>query len=231
VLLAMLTASISAFAGSPQIGVLDPLCTPINGFPTHYDFAVTNVGANGSVQLPSFSPNSNGGGSFSFCNLTNQYWTHVSWDIPNVFSAPAQVYDSRSANNPTDPAVQCDPGSGSTQAFLYCMVTVTSTDIKMSFFGAAGDGDNNLDDFIGGLVTGLGILPFHTMEVSLNSNYCVRNCPDGGNWFDSTGQPLTNLKFNGTVNSTPEPSSWLLLASAATLFIGGVRKKASQARI
>jgi hypothetical protein len=201
--------ALSAFAG-PQIGVLDPLCLPHEGLfgTANYDFGVTTVNPDGSVTLPGFTPDTNGGGVVTFCNLTTQLWTSADFTL-----------NTTGVTNFDPSTIACGTGTGQVQAFLHCSVTVSTNSVVIHFFGIGGDGDNNFDDWF----TGYGILPLHTMQVTLNDSLCLTNCTDGGDWKDVNGAPLV-ITFDGASNAvqTPEPATLFLLGTG---FVSLLRRR------
>lgn len=200
--------SLSAFAGSPQIGVLDPACAP-NG--SNYMFDVTG---NGSA-FPHFTATNDGGGVFSFCNHTNTNWTSMAFATSNFgdfgsghwlfFSGALQTGDSSSGTSP----IICNFGSqpGFSQPFDSCLVTITANTINIGFY-------NSVDPLVTTCnQTNLGILIGCVMEISLNDNVGGSfTTGDSGNWLDGNGNPVT---IEGAINTpqVPEPTAVLLLAS------------------
>src|SRR4051812_14953480 len=97
-LFAVLLASLSAFAG-PQIGILDPACDADSGF--------TNIFTNNPGAL-SITPNANGGGTFTFCNLSGATWSSVLFTAED-FGFPFQIYSPNDPGNiPINPYIACD---------------------------------------------------------------------------------------------------------------------------
>ena len=203
--------SLSAFAGSPTMGVLDPTC---NKNTNNFDFPITNVNPDGTIDLNQFSVGSNGGGTTIYCNETQTYWTSVE------FVTNSNPFGFTSAQNwqlgdqiPTDGSIYCGVGSGSDQSFLYCSVAYSANSITLDFYGT--DDGKNID----------GVRQNHTMAVTLNRGFCVpsteNDCSDNlGDWRDRNGVALTSLTFSGTVNGTtpvPEPMTMLLVASGAAV--------------
>lgn len=209
-LFTLIGCSLSAFAGSPQVGALDPVCATDG---SNYMFDVTG---NGSA-FPHFTATyPDGGGVFSFCNHTNTVWTSVSFGTSNFrdFSTghwlfnggSVQVGDSTSATSP----ILCNFGAQGdlTEPFNSCMVTVTTDSVNINFFNSPDPQTLNCGQ------TDLGIFIGCVLEISLNDKL-----PDGsfisgdsGNWTDNNGNPVT---ISGAFNSpsVPEPTALVLLAS------------------
>lgn len=215
VLAFLVFGSLSAFAG-PQIGVLDPTCNSNTTGVIHVDNS--SVNPDNTVTLPSIT-SINGGGTFTYCNQTQLYWTQVDFSTSNFLGLTPQTW-SNGDPTPSDPnMVQCDVGSGDQQSFLHCTVTVTSNKISIDFFGVEGTPGQGNDI--------LGVRNNHTMTVTLNTNYCltgVNNCTNDGEWLDKNGDPIT---LAGSANGVPapEPASLLLLATGISSLLLRQRKR------
>jgi hypothetical protein len=208
-------SAVSAFAG-PTIGVLDPTCNKNTTGVIKVDD--TFVHADNTVSLPSIT-SVNGGGTFTFCNLTQLYWTQVNFSVNNFLGLTPQTWNLGDPT-PSDPnMIQCSVGSGDTQSFLHCSVVVTQNSISMDFFGTDGAPGQGNDI--------LGVRNNHTMTVTLNNGYCitgVSECTDNGGWKDGSGNPIT---VAGAANGipAPEPASLVLLGAGLASMLLRQRKR------
>ena len=222
----MLVSAVSAFAG-PTIGGLEPACpTGGNNAPppgANY-FDVVNNGSN--VNFNNFA-SINGGGVFIFCNdSSNQTagWTQAAFAVTNFLGSSADgIYNFDTTgytggNTNNLPPITCTVGSGSDQAFLNCVVSITDSRILINFSGT-GNGVN-------------GVQPNQTLWISLDTPLCPvgATCTDSGGWKNPDGSPVTfsggaNLDNPNSLQPVPEPASLLLLGSGIAALLMKQRKR------
>ncbi len=211
----VMVSAISAFAGSPTMGVLDPTCNASNNTnngDVTYDFGITTPG---SVILPNITSSPNGGGVFIFCNLTQSTWDTAEFATNNFGNFASAFWEFTAVENPFS-AVTCSVGSGSSQGFLDCTVAITANEIDLKFFGE--DKSKQIN----------GIQNNHTMTVTLNTNFSLTG--DQGDWLDTNGNPVTiaggvNLTQPLSAPQVPEPASLILLGTGVAASLLRLRKK------
>jgi hypothetical protein len=202
-LFVLLFASLSAFAG-PQIGVLDPTCNQSSGFTN-----IFNIGDPLNI-----TPNANGGGVFTFCNLTGQTWSSARFTAQDVFGFTAQTWIYGYPFN-TKHDVTCSPGTAADRPFTACVVQIDPNDktagnagsIFMTFFNISNPPD--------------GVESGHSMTVTLNTGFCLSNCGSNSGDWTKNGVPVPLV---GSVVHAPEPAGLMLLASGI-MGLGLMRRK------
>jgi len=215
VLMIVLGTGLSAFAGSPQIGILDPACTSSSGF--------TNIF---SVNDPlNITPTSNGGGTFTFCNLTGQTWSSVRFTAEDVFGFSDQTWVYGYPFNPSPAFITCSPGTAAQhpdRPYSACVVEIKQNDTTAGSQGTVFMTFFNADTPPDGVHSGF------SMTVTLNANFCepsnTNTCNSNtGDWtHDGAPVPLTGKVF---LTSVPEPAGVMLLGSGLVGLAFLVRKR------
>lgn len=206
------TCSLSAFAGSPTIGVLDPTC-PDNTPSANQYFYPSGGGSN--VTFDTFA-SINGGGVFAFCNGGPGTWDTVDFVTSNFgdFATGSWTFDANTT--PSGSPILCNAG-GSGEPFLSCTITISLDKILMEF---TDQGSKNAN----------GIQTNHWMVVTLNDNYATDPNSDSGSWIGSNGGPIligggANVTDPGSLTPpVPEPASLILLGSGILAALSWKRK-------